>query len=545
MDVAEPTSQDAQVSGPGDTFCLYLARQLVAKQGFMPGAPAAAAEITAQSDYILTFSDGYSPVIIALIDREAYPDKRFTLSAERVRAIAEACRALAGRIGMTKMPVTIRLMEVGRATPDQPARLGEIEPSSFFSKLIVSAWAIDPERSLIWDTAGFRGRGMRKLVQNLLDTPRETVVAPEPVALAPRTFPWLTAAIIAVLAAIFAAEIAFGVGGADRLKQPTVATLVAFGGLMGKLVVESGEWYRMLTAPLLHGGFEHIALNAISLGFAGYVLEPMIGRAWFAALFVVGALCGSLLSLALNSGVIVSVGASGAVMALFACMLVLSQHFPKGGTRTSLQMNAVYVLLPSLLPLASMFKGAKVDYAAHFGGAIGGVAMGFLLLALWRRDEARPRLRAAALAVAIVGLAGFASAAALARQNYPVYDMSAALAPQAVIPTNEAARTQSADLVARYPRDPRLHFLHALALIRAKDTTGAEKALRTGLAEEAVWRRAITGGDLPERMHTVLALIVFDSGRKDEAKAIAKPACAPGTTAQLRTLLDQQKLCAE
>jgi rhomboid protease GluP len=329
------------------------------------------------------------------------------------------------------------------------------------------------------------------------------------------------------------------------LKQPTVATLVAFGGLMGKLVVESGEWYRMLTAPLLHGGFEHIALNAISLGFAGYVLEPMIGRAWFAALFVVGALCGSLLSLALNSGVIVSVGASGAVMALFACMLVLSQHFPKGGTRTSLQMNAVYVLLPSLLPLASMFKGAKVDYAAHFGGAIGGVAMGFLLLALWRRDEARPRLRAAALAVAIVGLAGFASAAALARQNYPVYDMSAALAPQAVIPTNEAARTQSADLVARYPRDPRLHFLHALALIRAKDTAGAEKALRTGLAEEAVWRRAITGGDLPERMHTVLALIVFDSGRKDEAKAIAKPACAPGTTAQLRTLLDQQKLCAE
>jgi hypothetical protein len=46
-------------------------------------------------------------------------------------------------------------------------------------------------------------------------------------------------------------------------------------------------------------------------------------------------------------------------------------------------------------------------------------------------------------------------------------------------------------------------------------------------------------------MHTVLALVVLNSGRKDEAKAIAKPACAPGTSAQLRTLLDQQKLCAE
>jgi rhomboid protease GluP len=545
MDAAEPALQDAQASDSGETFCLYLAKQLIAKRGFVPGAPREAAEIAAQSDILLTFTDGYTPTIIALIDREENPGKAFTLSAERVRAVAEACRVLAGRVSGSRMPVYIHLMEVGPATEDQPARLGAIRRPSFFSKTQVSAWVVDPQQSTVWTTADYRSRGLRRFIEGLAHAPREAVAAPEPVTVAPHSFPWLTAAMIVMLAAIFAAEIAFGVGGTDRLKQPTVATLIAFGGLMGKLVVESGEWFRMLTAPLLHGGFEHIVLNAIALGLAGYVLEPMIGRAWFAALFVVGALCGSLLSLTLNSDVIVSVGASGAVMALFACMLMLSQHFPKGPTRASLQMNAAYVLLPSLLPLASMFKGAKVDYAAHFGGAIGGIAMGFLLLALWPRDEARPRLRAAALAVAIAGLAGFASAAALARQNYPVYEIDAALAPPAVIPTSEAARTQSADLVARYPRDPRLHFLHALALIRAKDSAGAEKTLRKGLAEEALWRRAITGSDLPERMHTLLALIVFDSGRKNEAKEIARPACGPGTSAQLRTLLDQQKLCAE
>jgi rhomboid protease GluP len=188
--------------------------------------------------------------------------------------------------------------------------------------------------------------------------------------------------------------------------------------------------------------------------------------------------------------------------------------------------------------------GAKIDYAAHFGGAIGGVAVGFVLLSLWGRGERRPRLRAAATAIAIAGLTAAGIAALLVRQNYPFYDMSAALAPQALIPaSDEAARTQAADLIARYPRDPRLHFLHALALIRAKDAAGAEKALRTGLAEETVWRRALTGGDLPERMHTVLALVVLDSGRKDEAREIAKPACVDGTAAQLRALLDQQKLC--
>jgi rhomboid protease GluP len=545
MDVAEPESQDAPGAIQGDTFCLYLAKQLVAKRGFLPGAPQEAGEIIAQSDFVLTFTDGYTPIIIALIDREAHPDRIFTLSAERVRAIAQDCRVLAGRVSGSRMPVYIHLMEVGPATPDQPGRLGEIKRPSFFSKTQVAAWVVDPRQSTPWTTADYRSRGIRRFIEGLLGAPREAVVAPEPVAVAPPSFPWLTAAMIAVLAVIFAAEIAFGVGGTDRLKQPTVATLLAFGGLMGKLVHESGEWYRMLTAPLLHGGVEHILLNGISLGLAGYVLEPLIGRAWFGALFVVGALCGALFSLMLNSDVIVSVGASGAVMALFACMLVLSGHFPKGATRTSLQMNAIYVLLPSLLPLASMFKGVKVDYAAHFGGAIGGVAMGFVLLALWPRDEARPRLRAAAFAVGIIGLVGFAAAGALARQNYPVYEMSAGLAPQAVIPANDAAPTQSADLVARYPRDPRLHFLHALALIRAKDSAGAEQALRAGLAEEALWRRAITGGDLPERMHTILALVVLDSGRKDEAREIARPACGPGTSAQLRALLDRQKLCAE
>jgi rhomboid protease GluP len=434
-------------------------------------------------------------------------------------------------------------MEVGPATPDQPGRLGEIKRPSFFSRLLVSAWVIDPRHSTVWTTADYRSRGIRRFIETLLNAPREAVLAPEPVAVAPPSFPWLTAAIMAALAAIFAAEIAFGLGD-DRAQQPTLATLLAFGGLMGQLVTGSGEWYRLLTAPLLHGGFVHIALNAVSLGLAGYVLEPMIGRAWFAALFVIGALCGSLASLALNSDVIVSVGASGAVMALFACMLVIAQHFPKGAMRTQLQMNAIYVLLPSLLPLTSVLKGAKIDYAAHFGGAIGGVAVGFVLLSLWGRGERRPRLRAAATAIAIAGLTAAGIAALLVRQNYPFYDMSAALAPQALIPaSDEAARTQAADLIARYPRDPRLHFLHALALIRAKDAAGAEKALRTGLPEETVWRRALTGGDLPERMHTVLALVVLDSGRKDEAREIAKPACVDGTAAQLRALLDQQKLC--
>src|SRR5262249_29590903 len=150
---------------------------------------------------------------------------------DQVQEIGKACSKYAGRINFARMPVVIRLIEVGPTSPDQQQRLGAIKPSFFLSKILISGWAVDTGNGTVWTTAGFRGRSFRHWIEGLLQAPREEVVAPEPVAVAPRSFPWLTAAMIAALAAIFAAEIAYGVGTAEPLKQPTVATLIAFGGL--------------------------------------------------------------------------------------------------------------------------------------------------------------------------------------------------------------------------------------------------------------------------------------------------------------------------
>jgi rhomboid protease GluP len=224
---------------------------------------------------------------------------------------------------------------------------------------------------------------------------------------------------------------------------------------------------------------------------------------------------------------------------------VLSRRFPAGGMRTQLQMNALYVLVPSLLPLASVFQGARIDYAAHFGGAIGGAAVGLILLSLWRTSDARPRLRALGAAIAVAGLAAFLVAGAFVQRSFALYELTAGLAPQSAMPTtDEAARQQSADLVVRYPRDPRAHYLHAMTLLRSNDAAGAEKALRATLAEEALWRRAITGGDMSARAHGMLALLLLDRGRRDEALELAKRACGPNAPSQLRSALEQQKLCA-
>jgi membrane associated rhomboid family serine protease len=113
-------------------------------------------------------------------------------------------------------------------------------------------------------------------------------------------------------------------------------------------------------------------MNAFALWIAGRTLERLVGHAWFAAIYAVCALAGSIGSLELNPPGIIGVGASGAIMGLFAAMLIISMRFPKGPFRSALRSNAIYVLIPSLLPLANaLHSQTKVDYAAHAGGAAG------------------------------------------------------------------------------------------------------------------------------------------------------------------------------
>ena len=224
-----------------------------------------------------------------------------------------------------------------------------------------------------------------------------------------------------------------------------------------------------------------------------------------------------MLSLALNAGTLVSVGASGAVMGLFAAMLAASFRFPSGAERTGLQMAAIYVLLPSLLPLASVFKGQRVDYAAHFGGAIAGAALAFVLLKIWPHDEPHPRWRGVAAAVALAGLVAFAYPALPAIRGYPVAVLGAELIPQAQIPQSDAvAKAQSAELVERYPRDPRGHLVRARVLLETQDVAGAERELRAGLAEEELWRTLFMP-ELAVALRTALALVLAKD-RIDEAR---------------------------
>lgn len=220
------------------------------------------------------------------------------------------------------------------------------------------------------------------------------------------TFPYVTAGLTALLVLIFFAEIGATNGSSGDARSPSIETLVQFGGVF-RSAVEEGEWLRIFTAPLLHANFEHLALNCISLWIVGVRFERYVGSGWFAAVFAGSAIAGSLMSLALNPANLVSVGASGGIVGLFAATALASRHFPPGRMRTLMVTTAAQTLLPSLIPLITAPGGGKIDYAAHIGGALGGAALGLFILALWPQALTRPRFgKGAAIGAGLYALIG-------------------------------------------------------------------------------------------------------------------------------------------
>jgi membrane associated rhomboid family serine protease len=252
----------------------------------------------------------------------------------------------------------------------------------------------------------------------------ETLVIPEPseapIGLIGFGLPWLTFALLTVLVAIFVMENLFAITPSVK-STPSLPTLVAFGALNWKAIVAGGQWYRLFTAPLLHANVAHLVGNGLALLMGGWLLERLIGRLWFFALFFVSALGGSLLSLAVGSSNLVSVGASGAIMGLFAALFLSSFRLASGTqARTRMQVYSARVLVPSLIPLFSA-SSIQIDYGAHFGGAISGAAVALVLLRFWPETARIPQLRKVAAAISIVGVFLFVAGECVVLADYPAY----------------------------------------------------------------------------------------------------------------------------
>ncbi len=355
--------------------------------------------------------------------------------------------------------------------------------------------------------------------------------------------PVITIFLLLLLAVIYAVEIRYAPFNSSG-QGMNARVLASYGGISRHLVLGYGEWWRFFTAPLLHANFLHLLSNSLVLGFIGYRLEPLIGPRWFAALFVVGGIGGGLGSTSMNEADIVAVGASGAIMGLLGAAFVCGFQQATGDIGSRMQILAARVALPALIPMSS--GSEHIDYSAHLGGALAGLAMGIVLQAVWVDGEPRPRQSNLAGGIGIAGLVVALFSFLLAMRSHTAdLPRTPGMIPPAEL-NLDANAEQASDLLARYPHDPRAHYIRGIVFGKAYDLADAE----------AQFRAALPGADphailMPDRFNTsvtlLLALTVSFERKPDEARALAQPVCAAAAgdeaLAKLYASVRKHQLC--
>jgi rhomboid protease GluP len=325
--------------------------------------------------------------------------------------------------------------------------------------------------------------------------------------------------------------------------SPGHFTLLAMGASDRIQVIGHGEWWRLFTATMLHGSPSHLIGNLITFLTVGFLLEPMIGIGWFAALYFTGGFAGVVLSTMLNAPDALSVGASGAIMATLAALFTLSFH--AGAARPNLMRRvAGGSLFPVLMP-AVAHGGTVVDVNAHLGGCMAGAVLAFIILIAWNDEEETLPGRSIAATIAGRWVALMACAFAVSGNTYVQYakDGMDYIPPEQMPRDVEAMKADSLSLVDKYPKDPRAHMFRGLYLLEQRHVADAEPyfrdAARLGEASPVMTR------EFHDWNLTLLALTLRVQRREDESRSIVAPLCAntPALDPRTQQTPDITKLC--
>lgn len=159
-------------------------------------------------------------------------------------------------------------------------------------------------------------------------------------------------------------------------------------GAQANVLVAEGQWWRILTAALLHsrGFFLHILFNMYVLYLLGPPLERDSGTPAFALMYAACAAWGGaayyIWGLVTDSLGGSAVGASGAIFGLFGAWVAVSwrgRHTAQGAA----QLRQFGILLAINLALPFVFGG--IAWQAHVGGLIAGALIALAWLPTFQR----------------------------------------------------------------------------------------------------------------------------------------------------------------
>jgi membrane associated rhomboid family serine protease len=131
--------------------------------------------------------------------------------------------------------------------------------------------------------------------------------------------------------------------------------------------VADGQYWRLLTGTFVHVNLLHLLFNMIALWFFGPMVETLLGRTRFIALYLLSALAGSVAVYLFTPPPVATIGASGAVFGVLGAALVIS--FQR-------KMDTSWLLMLLGFNLIYSFVAPGVSWQGHLGGLVAGLGLG-------------------------------------------------------------------------------------------------------------------------------------------------------------------------
>jgi rhomboid protease GluP len=212
----------------------------------------------------------------------------------------------------------------------------------------------------------------------------------------------VTYALLAANIGVFLLMAIFSGGSEDT------GTLIAFGAKTNRLL-QSGEWFRLITPIFIHAGLLHLLLNSYALWVVGTQVEKLYGSARFLLIYLlsgIGGVAGSYYGQIYMQKPLdlPSVGASGAIFGLFGVLAVVGFRYRREMPPAIRRAMTAGVLPVIAVNLFIGFSIPFIDNSAHIGGLLTGAALTLIIpyIAPGREGVSKTGLLIIALCLAVI-----------------------------------------------------------------------------------------------------------------------------------------------
>jgi rhomboid protease GluP len=184
-----------------------------------------------------------------------------------------------------------------------------------------------------------------------------------------KRFTPVTTGLLVIIAAVFAYEVMTNAFNNE-------AALRQLGAIVPGLL-ERGEYWRLVAAMFLHGGWLHWFLNSWALYQLGTLYETLFGSTRFAMIyFISGIVASTASSMHMKEGL--GVGASGAIFGILGAFIFSIRRSPlyrnQPWTKSLISQLVFWIVVNIAIGVSFKF----IDNTAHIAGLITGLLLGLI-----------------------------------------------------------------------------------------------------------------------------------------------------------------------